>query len=399
MRVFSLLLAFFAVGVQAQNTTTEDDATTTAAASNVTTTSTSTTTTITTTTVTTTTTVFNGTVTTTEDDATTTGSSSNSTVTTTTTTITTTTVTTTTVTTTTVTVTTTTTVPASVVEVTADITGSEVLPTGVTASDLMSSSPYRSAKKTGISTALGVSSGAVSIDAFEITGRLRALSERKLSTTAVDVKTSFTVAVADTTAGTAMVTTISNAAESIKNETNTAMAAENWAGESVLTAAPTVSTPTVATPTVATVTTLTDGSFAVAYYTDSTCATAHSTFVNLEGAIGASGATNTCGAPATANTGEYTSMEVSACGAGGNARYWTSDASCTGAADGTGVIAADVCHPAVGTGVYMKLTCSSSAYVPPVGQAGGAGGDSDGSSAAGLSVSLLSMLASALFLA
>jgi hypothetical protein len=134
-----------------------------------------------------------------------------------------------------------TTTVAYTVAVDAEYESQEILPPGVTSSDLMSSAAYKAAKKTGLSVALSVPVSRITITDFTVNETARRLSSdvRELSAT-VSVTTSFRVQVADADAADDLSSTIAGAADAIKTQTNIAMSAADWSGESVITAAPTV---------------------------------------------------------------------------------------------------------------------------------------------------------------
>jgi surface protein len=130
--------------------------------------------------------------------------------------------------------------PAYDTKLAAEYTAQESLPSGVTSDDLISSTPYVSAKKKGLANAVNVSEGLVDITGFSLTSITRRLSSaagRGLSAV-VSVTTAFTVQVADADAAQDLTTTIAGAAEAIKTQTTIAMNAADWSGESVLTVAP-----------------------------------------------------------------------------------------------------------------------------------------------------------------
>jgi hypothetical protein len=130
--------------------------------------------------------------------------------------------------------------PAYDTKLAAEYTAQESLPSGVTSDDLISSTPYVSAKKKGLANAVNVSEGLVDITGFSLTSITRRLSSaagRGLSAT-FSVTTAFTVLVASADAAQALTTTIAGAAEAIKTQTTIAMNAADWSGESVLTVAP-----------------------------------------------------------------------------------------------------------------------------------------------------------------
>jgi hypothetical protein len=123
--------------------------------------------------------------------------------------------------------------------VVAEYTADELLPSGVTASDLMNSTVYKAAKATGLSVALSVPVSDVTITGFTVDARRLSAADPDLSVT-VSVTTSFTVQVADASVAEVLSTTIAGAAEAIKTQTNIAMSDADWSDESVITAAPTI---------------------------------------------------------------------------------------------------------------------------------------------------------------
>jgi hypothetical protein len=133
--------------------------------------------------------------------------------------------------------------------VSAEYTADETLPSGVSSSDLMLSTVYTAAKATGLSAALSVPVSDITMTGFTVGARRLSAAVRQLSD-AVSVTTSFTVQVADEGVASDLSTTIVGAADAIKTETDSAMASADWSGESVITAAPTLTTPDVATPVV-----------------------------------------------------------------------------------------------------------------------------------------------------
>jgi hypothetical protein len=128
-----------------------------------------------------------------------------------------------------------------------EYTAEETLPDGVTADDLLNSTTYVAAKQTGLATALNVSVPDVTITGFTITphhGRRPAAVGRQL-VSHVSVTTSFTVNIAGSNSADSLSASIANASTAIEAETNNAMAAADWSGEPVLTAAPTMAAPTM----------------------------------------------------------------------------------------------------------------------------------------------------------
>lgn len=115
----------------------------------------------------------------------------------------------------------------------------EDLPASTTASDLMASTVYMTAKQTGLATALGVAPAKVTIDGFVISSRRLADKGRRLASKTV--VTSYTVEVTATTlAAKQTLVQSTTIAATIQSETATAMSAADWSAEPVLTAAPTV---------------------------------------------------------------------------------------------------------------------------------------------------------------
>jgi hypothetical protein len=138
-----------------------------------------------------------------------------------------------------------TTAAPAVVTVQASYEATEDLPATITSTQLLASPAYMTAKKDGLAGALGVAASKVTITGFTITGRRLAVKGRSLATKTVT--TAYEVEVA-ATAATAMQTTVSSNAivATIQTQTTTAMAAQNWASEPVLTTQPTVTVASVA---------------------------------------------------------------------------------------------------------------------------------------------------------
>ena len=130
-------------------------------------------------------------------------------------------------------------------EVEVEYTSEEALPSGVTATDLMSSTVYKAAKKTGLAAALSVPVSDVTIRGFTIVVR-----RLHRSGTTVSVKTSASVKAADLPSATALSATVAGSSAHIKAQTDSAMAASNWSGQSVISSAPMMTAPAVATPVV-----------------------------------------------------------------------------------------------------------------------------------------------------
>jgi hypothetical protein len=129
---------------------------------------------------------------------------------------------------------------AAVVQVQASYQATEDLPTGVTATQLLASTVYTTAKQTGVANALGVAVSKVTVDGFVLARRrLTTKKGRKLASTTVTTNYSVEVAAAQATAMETSVASNSIAA-TIQTETTTAMAAADWSSEPVLTAAPTI---------------------------------------------------------------------------------------------------------------------------------------------------------------
>lgn len=134
-----------------------------------------------------------------------------------------------------------TTAPANTptVKVQASYEAVEDLPASVTAADLLASTPYMAAKKTGLAMALGVPEADVTIDGFSISRRRLAQKGRALASKTV--VTSYSVDV-PATAATAMqaAVTATTLAAAIQTQTATAMVAQTWTGEPVLNTLPTL---------------------------------------------------------------------------------------------------------------------------------------------------------------
>jgi len=141
--------------------------------------------------------------------------------------------------------------PTHPVLVSAGYTADEILPAGVVSSDLMNSVIYKAAKASGLCAALSVPCSDLTITGFSV-------NPRRLSATVSDtvsvtnnftvhsVTTNFTVQVADESAGQSVSSTIAGAADGIKTETDSAMAAADWGTDPVIQSAPTMTTPVVA---------------------------------------------------------------------------------------------------------------------------------------------------------
>ncbi|CAK0834100.1 unnamed protein product, partial [Prorocentrum cordatum] len=141
--------------------------------------------------------------------------------------------------------------PTETVLVSAEYTAEETLPSGVTSSDLMSSTVYRSAKTTGLSAALSVPASDILVTGLTVAARRLSAAGHQLSRT-VSVTTRFTVQVADERAAEDLSITVGGVADAIKAETDSAMAAADWSSELVITVAPVMTTPDVAIPIVST---------------------------------------------------------------------------------------------------------------------------------------------------
>jgi len=137
-----------------------------------------------------------------------------------------------------------------------------VLPVDVTASDLMSSIAYTTAKKNGLVAALSVPASDIAITGFTLgVRRLHAaagltsgfegeIADISGSDGTVLVKTSSEVDVADISTATALSTTILEASAVVKAETDSAMASADWSVEPVIVTAPMLTAVVMATPTV-----------------------------------------------------------------------------------------------------------------------------------------------------
>lgn len=134
-----------------------------------------------------------------------------------------------------------TTAPANTatVKVQASYEAVEDLPASVTPADLLASTPYMAAKKTGLAAALNVPEADITIDGFSISRRRLAQKGRALASKTV--VTSYSVDVPATAAATMQAAVAApTLAAAIQTQTATAMAAQTWTGEPVLTAAPTL---------------------------------------------------------------------------------------------------------------------------------------------------------------
>jgi hypothetical protein len=125
-----------------------------------------------------------------------------------------------------------------------EYTAVELLPRNVTAEDLMNSAPYVAAKETGLAAALNVTVSDVNITGFTITDHDRRLpaAVRQLSSH-VTVTTQFTVIIAGSNSADSLTAAIAAPAfaNTAETETNNALAAADWSNQSVLTAAPVMS--------------------------------------------------------------------------------------------------------------------------------------------------------------
>jgi len=130
--------------------------------------------------------------------------------------------------------------------VSAHYTAKENLPSSITSQKLFAANTYKAAKRSGLAEALNVASTNIVITGFEVNNGTRRLSNRKLATSSIQVKTSFVIQVADATAAKTMTTTISRASSTIRRHTNVAMAAADWSRDSVISVPPTMKT----TPTI-----------------------------------------------------------------------------------------------------------------------------------------------------
>jgi hypothetical protein len=144
--------------------------------------------------------------------------------------------------------------PTEVVEVAAEYTADELLPSSVAASDLLSSDVYKNAKKIGLAAALAVQASDINITGFALGADVG--DDRRLSTAnnqlsgTVSVKTSFTVTINDSSTVVGLYTTIHGASTDIQVQTDSALAAADWSGQSVITSAPTITGPILATPVI-----------------------------------------------------------------------------------------------------------------------------------------------------
>lgn len=122
-----------------------------------------------------------------------------------------------------------------------EYTAEEALPSGVTASDLLSATTYVSAKQTGLAMALSVSISDVNITGVDITDHSSRLpaTDRQLSSH-VTVRTSFTVNIVGNSSAASLSAVIAGAASATQTRTNTAMAAADWSGEPVIVTPPTL---------------------------------------------------------------------------------------------------------------------------------------------------------------
>jgi len=115
----------------------------------------------------------------------------------------------------------------------------EDLPASATAADLLASTVYVDAKRTGIAQALSVAVAKVTIDGFTISSRRLANKGRRLASKTVVTQYTVEVTAATLAAKQTLIESPSIAA-TIQTETTTAMQAADWSNESVLTAAPAV---------------------------------------------------------------------------------------------------------------------------------------------------------------
>lgn len=244
--------------------------------------------------------------------------------------------------------TTTTTTPAPVaaaVKVSSSYVAVETLPTNVTADVLMASDTYISAKRAGLAAALSVSASAIVVTGFEVTVSRRQLSTVRALSSSVSVKTSFVVTVATESAATSLSTTLASASAAIKTQTDAAMAASDWSGDSF--AAPSMAAPTVAAALVAAIPVLTAGDWSVSYFTDAACSSVDGSASTLVGSIAASGCTASSG----------TSLRIARCGVKAEVDTFAS-ADCTGSVTSSQK-STDVCAARLGLpGRFERVVCA-----------------------------------------
>jgi hypothetical protein len=140
--------------------------------------------------------------------------------------------------------------PTAKYEVEVEYTSEETFPSDVTATDLMSSTVYKTAKKMGLAAALSAPASDITIRGFTLVARRLSSAARQRSGTTVSVKTSATVMAADLASATALSAAAAGASAAIKAQTDSAMAAADWSGQTVISSAPTMTAPVVATPVV-----------------------------------------------------------------------------------------------------------------------------------------------------
>lgn len=140
---------------------------------------------------------------------------------------------------------------AAPVTIQSSFTATEDLPASITATQLLASTAYKSAKKTGIASALGVSASKVTITGFTLARR--GLLSNKRSLAATSVQTSFEVEAANSASATTLTTSLAatTMAATIKTAVNTAFAATDFSNDSVISSVPSVTAVSAVAPATA----------------------------------------------------------------------------------------------------------------------------------------------------
>ena len=126
-------------------------------------------------------------------------------------------------------------------QIAGEYTTEETLPDGVTAEDLMNSTTYVSAKQIGLANALNLTASDITITGFTIKDHHDRLPSavRQLSRDShFTVTTSFTVQIVGSHSADSLTAAIAGSSAAIETATNDAMAASDWSGEPLITAAP-----------------------------------------------------------------------------------------------------------------------------------------------------------------
>lgn len=252
----------------------------------------------------------------------------------------------------------------------------EDLPANVTDADLLASTSYVAAKKTGLANALVIAVADITISGFVIASSRRMqgrnLAEQSVTTnyeiavvstggqTAADVATALETKISDPTTATA-----------IQTQTNTAMSAADWSSDATFTTAPQLTeTPTVAAPVSAAATgVITSGTFTLSLYSDSACTTAATNGV-ATGAIGtcldnlSSGKIKVTGCTST----DISAVSGSTCSALSDNDVIAIAASCTAVPDGSGNYYTAACGS--GSGSPADAATSDASLLSSAGAAG-----------------------------